>query len=304
MAQSRALFTEKGTDEVYESIRKKINGRCREARVFVDELWCRVGQFLDPDFSSKLRLQFHQHFWELYLAAALQDSGLRLEKQGHVKGPDILLQDANQRTWVEAIAVEPGNGADAVTEATPGEVHDVPDDQIKLRLTNALDEKFRKYQHYINKSFVSDSDPFIIAVNAARVPSARKERELPRIVRTLFPIGYEVLHIDKETLKLAGSNYQYQSQVLKRSGTGIPTTAFQDSRYKGISAVIYSCSDVFNYPDILGSDCVTVHNPLARNPLSRNLFQRGSVFWVDWHLRNHRWSVLNEPEAVRGKSVR
>ena len=293
MAQSRALFIEQGTNEVYEAIREEINDRCGEARAFVGRLWGRVGQFLDSDFPSKLCRQFHQHFWELYIATTLYDSGLRLEKRGRVKGPDILLQNANQRTWVEAIAVAPGDGADAVTEATPGEVRDVPDDQIKLRLTNALGEKFRKYQHYVSKSVVSNSDPFIITVNAAMVPSAHKERELPRIVRTLFLIGHEVLRIDKETMGLVGSTYEYQGQVLKRSGTGIPTTAFQDPRYEGISAVIYSCSDVFNHPDVLGSDFVTVYNPLARNPLPRNFFQRGSVFWVDWHLRNHRWSTLD-----------
>lgn len=293
----RTLFIEQGTDKVYEAIREEINDRCREARDFVEELWPRVGHFLDPGFSSKLGQQFHQHFWELYLAATLHDSDLRLEKQGSAKGPDILLQAANQRTWVEAIAVEPGNGADAVTEATPGDVRDVPDDQIKLRLTNALDEKFRKYQDYIRKSIVSDSDRFIIAVNAARVPSARKERELPRIVRTLFPIGHEILHIENETGRLVRSTYEYQGKVLKQSGTGISTTAFQDPRYEGISAIIYSCSDVFNRPDILGSDCVTVHNPLARNPLSRNFFQRGSVFWVDSCLRNHRWSRIRGQDA-------
>ena len=253
------LFTEEGTDEVYKDIRGGINDLCGKARAFVDELWRRVGQFLDPDFPSKLGRQFHKHFWELYIATALYDSGLRLETQGRAEGPDILLQNTNQRIWVEAIAVEPGDGADAVAEATLGEAREIPDDQIKLRLTHALDEKFKKYQCYVSKSTVNDSDPFIIAVNAAMVPSARKERDLPRIVRTLFPIGNEVLHIDKEIMRLVRSTYEYHGQVLKRSGTEILTTAFQDCRYEGISAVIYSCSDVFNYPDILGGDCVTVY---------------------------------------------
>jgi hypothetical protein len=114
MAQSLDLFIEEGTDEVYEGIRRKTNDQCSEAQAFVNELWRKAGQFLDPDFPLKLARQFHQHFWELYLATAFHDSGLRLEQQGCVEGPDILQQDSNQRTWIEAIAIEPGHGTDGL----------------------------------------------------------------------------------------------------------------------------------------------------------------------------------------------
>jgi type I restriction enzyme S subunit len=303
MNQNKKIFTQESGDNLYMDIRSGTDElccdaviSCKNAKEFVIKLWQDSGIFLDPKFPSKLAEQFHQHFWELYLAATLHDvsgdAGIVLVEQNKEEGPDILLRKNNQGIWVEAIAVTAGKGKDAV----PDQAGPVPDEQIRLRLTSAFKEKFEKYQKYITNGIVSDNDQFIIAINAAIVPSARLERELPFIVRCLLPFGHELLEINQQTLKEVNRTHAYQGEINKKSGTKIPVTIFQQEKYGGISAVIYSCSDVSYNNVILGDDIVVVHNPLARNPLPHDFIKRGSEFFVNCQLQLERREYRSMPQ--------
>ncbi|HZF12201.1 MAG TPA: hypothetical protein VFE33_25725 [Thermoanaerobaculia bacterium] len=289
------MFEVAGTDEVYESVRMEINSQCREAKSFLQSLWTRAEAYLDSDLSLKITRDFHQRFWELYLASALLDAGLPLlprKSERVMAGPDICISiGPERRIWVEAVAVSPGTGPDAVQEATPGVAQDVPDDPIKLRLLNAFDEKYRKHSAYLKKGVVCPSDPYVIAINAAMVPSAMLEREVPRIVRSLLPFGHSVIHLDRESLKAVGSGHRYQGTVTKLSGAEIPTDAFLNSTFGSVSAVLYSWVDAFNHPDELGADLLLLHNPLALNSLDLGFLRRGHEFWVEWSLRGKTWNM-------------
>ncbi|MBE9099698.1 hypothetical protein [Vacuolonema iberomarrocanum] len=176
---------------------------------------------------------------------------------------------------MEAVTASSGQGNDAVQEAEPGVARDVPDDQIKLRLLNAFAEKSKKYNKYIEKDWVSTKEPYIIAINAAQIPSASAEHKIPRIVRALLPFGHEVLHLDTETLELVDTSYKYQGVVNKASGTEIETTSFLNTKYSGISAIIYSCADVFNHPVAISKSLLLFHNPSASNPIPLGLLGKG-----------------------------
>lgn len=275
------LFVKTGTDEIYNAIRKEINHRCKEAKAFIENLWEKVNPFLDSDFSSKLPLELHQRFWELYMAASVLESDLHLVPRDSSRntGPDICIKaEHNKRIWIEAVTASAGIGADAVQETESGTAHDVPDDQIKLRLLNSFDEKHRKYIQYLRNNSVALGEAYIIALNAALIPSAHLEREIPRIVRALLPFGHQTLHFDSNSLKIVDSTYEYKEAVKKLSGTEIPTTSFLNPDYSGISAVIYSSNvDVFNYPSTLGSSLLLFHNPLAANPLPLGFLRRGGI---------------------------
>ncbi|MBE9099699.1 hypothetical protein [Vacuolonema iberomarrocanum] len=75
----RSIFEARGTDVVYCAIQDEINPRCQEAKKLVEELWRRVDNYIDPDVLAELPNQFHQRFWEIYLAASLVEAGLHLE---------------------------------------------------------------------------------------------------------------------------------------------------------------------------------------------------------------------------------
>lgn len=291
MSDMSSVFELNGTDEVYRALKDEINSRCQEAKMFVEELWRRTHNYLDPDVLVELPIQFHQRFWEIYLAASLIDIGLQLEQRPRRDGPDLCIKTTSEsRIWIEAVTASSGQGNDAVQEAESGVVRDVPDDQIKLRLLNAFGEKSKKYKSYREKNWVGPKDPYIIAINAAQVPSATAEREVPRIVRALLPFGHQVLHLDRKTLEVVGTSHEYQGGVIKASGTAIETTSFLNIEYSGISAVIYSCVNVFNHPTEISRALLLFHNPLALNPIPLGFFKKGYEYWVDWHLRDKNWN--------------
>ena len=285
------LFKENGTDEIYCAIKDEINSRCREAKIFVESLWGRAHKYLDPDILKELPTQFHQRFWEIYLAASLLEVGLNLQESSGRDGPDICIKaDSGAKIWVEAVTVSPGEGIDAVREAEVGTARSVPDDQIKLRLLNAFSEKSKKYKRYREKSWIGSEEPYIIAINAAQVPSVTRELDIPRIIRSLLPFGFQVLYSSEETSRVTEISYEYQGKVIKASGTEIETNCFLNSEYAGISAVIYSCVDAFNYPTEISNDILLFHNPLATNPLPLGLLKKGCEYWVDEHLKNKNWN--------------
>lgn len=296
MPEIHSIFASSGTDETYCAIKNEINSRCREAKVFTEQLFEKTHQYLDPDIVKELPGQFHQRFWEIYLAASLLEAGLSLQHSNGRDGPDICIQvDGESKVWVEAVTASPGQGSDAVQEAEFGTVRSVPDDQIKLRLLNAFAEKSRKYERYRGRNWVGLNEPYIIAINAAQVPSARRELQIPRIVRSLLPFGFQVLHLNRENLELTDTSYEYQGEVVKISGTEVETTSFLNPKYSGISAVIYSCADVSNYPIEISNALLLFHNPLAVNPLPIGFLKKGHEYWVEQYLKNKNW---NQEQSV------
>jgi hypothetical protein len=273
------FFEEGAASRVYCDVRDGINDWCRDARDFTESIWPRCEAYLDPEVRNDARQSFHQRWWEIYLSHVLLDSGVALvprqSKPFARKGPDLLALVKNRRFWIEAVTASAGVGPDAVSESEPMLVRDVPHEGIKLRLQSAISEKLRKYSTYRTKGLLGEGEGYIVAINAAQVPSAVLERSVPRIVSVLFPIGIEVVQLDVQTGQFTDMSYQYQECVVKRSGTTVPTTTFLDESSSGISAVLYSCSDAWNRPASPGVDFVLVHNPRSLVPLPHGLLRRG-----------------------------
>lgn len=106
--------------EEYSWVREGRNDWCREARDFIESIWPPCAEFLDSDLQRDARINFHQRWWELYLAHVLLTNGVSLvpRKLRHPaqKGPDLLAIVEEQRFWVEAVTVSSGTGPDAVPE--------------------------------------------------------------------------------------------------------------------------------------------------------------------------------------------
>lgn len=247
----------------------------------------------------------HALFWEAYLVAALLDRGHALAQRSTKRkrngGPDI--QIGNVNAWVEAVTATRGTGPDAVPEIdtdpkSPARV--VPDRQILLRITNAIDDKLKAFGRYRRKGWVGADEPFVIAVNGAAVPTARLESTVPRIVRAVLGIGQLVVTIDRRTLRAVDEHHAAMPAVRKESGSSVETVLFRDARYAGISAVVWGTADVWNRPDFFGRDLVVVHNPYASNPLPRGWFREGVEFWTEngeTELRWRQWWKERECDA-------
>src|SRR5947209_5286907 len=78
---------------------------------------------------------------------------------------DLRILSTKPPVWIEAVAVTKGKGPDAIPPTAFGAVYDVPQDQMLLRLTQALENKAGKYKRYLAEGVVAAEDPFVIAVN-------------------------------------------------------------------------------------------------------------------------------------------
>lgn len=279
-------------DPLYASIREGDADHTREARILIESFWQAAAPYVDHDIQSKAAVSFHPHFWELYLTASLLRAGLplvpRAERRVRGRGPDLQLTRPN--VWIEAIAATPGNGPDAVPDGEGVPCRPVPDDQIKLRILTAIDEKFKKFQKYVSDGTIGPSESCVVAVNTGLAQQKRGDLEPPRIVRCLFPFGHEVIEISPRDGRVVGRRHEYQPAVMKRSGATVPTTGFETPGWARVSAVIHSAVDVFNGTTAMGREFVVVHNPQATNPLPHGLFKLGTEYWAEGQsIRRHHW---------------
>jgi hypothetical protein len=252
-------------------------------RTFSQELWKRTSDYLDPDLPAKATRAFHQCYWEMYLAAVLLDLDMplvprELRKHKGDAGPDI---QVGANVWIEAIAVEEGNGPDAVPHFAEFEAYEVPDDQMKLRLISGLSEKRNKFERYLKNGLINTGDTCIIAVNTGLVGPLFSERFPHRAARALLGIGAEVLHIDVASKEIVGRSLSEQSAIRKVSGNEVGQSMFLDGSCPIVSACIQSEAHWGFFPHRIGSDFVTVHNPSAATPLRRRFVARGTEYWVD-----------------------
>lgn len=273
----------------------------QEARALIESLWRKTAPYLEDGIPNRLRFELHSCFWEIYLAAVLLEQKLPVaanEVRRHQRGKGPAIQVGSVEAWFEAIAATAGKGPDAVPGYSFGECAPVPDEAFKLRLTAAIQEKLIKYRQYLNKGLVSESEPFVIAVNGGAVPHVYQEIFPPRIVSVLFPFGPEAVRFEPRTNTFGDSYFTYQGEVRKKSGASIPTTFFEQEASRGINAVVYSIAEAFNCGGVPGCDLTLVHNTLATTPLPREYLRVGHEWWRDGdHLVRHDH---NPPALAQG----
>lgn len=330
MDKTNSIFFKDGTDSFFNDV--KNDPHYQNHKEFVKSLYEKASSYLDVDFCHKISDNFHDHFWELYLTSCFLEMNFtlmpRLERgKGNIDslkknkqndaGPDICIISNNQKIWVECIVSKEGEdfyrGKDI---PKPNEAVNIPDDQLKLRLLNSFDKKYKTYKKYLQENFVQQDEPCIIAINAGLLPSCSKEREIHRIVRCLLPLGYEYITIDPYTQKTLGYGYEISGTVEKKKNDSQPketasvrTDSFLNFEYSQISGVIYSCSNILNNPtnvlsssDIfydpshipnpkdLAKSLIFIHNPFATNPLPLGFIQQGREYSVDINLKYKNWN--------------
>jgi len=151
-----------------------------------------------------------------------------------------------------------------------------------LRLTAAIGDKYeRKYRKYQRQGIIQEGDAYLVAINASTIPYACVDAQpLPRIVRTLLPIGGFQVVLDG-AFRVVKQRLTRKSSIQKQSGTAIPKDIFLRSEYEDLSAVLYSLAHPVNGPREFGKDFIMVHNPSARNPLDPRVISLGREYSVE-----------------------
>lgn len=246
-------------------------------RNFLEKIWGVYKSYADSNFKNEFKLRFCQRSWELYLGSVLLIRGYKLGKHSDF-GPDIMIPFKFGNIWVEAISVEKGIGLNRVPKVKNGIWMDVPEEQMLLRLSSGLLDKYKKYTTYLEKGIISDGDPFIIAIDRSSLEFT--DPQIPLILKCLFAIGHQVLFIKSKEQKTQSesSNWSERSSVAKVNGNNVDMLMFKDQTYSGISAIIYSDKNVLNSPKDfkeLGDNLVIIYNPYAKNPIPHDYFKFG-----------------------------
>jgi len=263
------------SDAEYLALRDSDREDIQQAKRFVEDMWSHCADFLDSNLGERARNSFSGAFWELYLAFALHANGVHLVPRSRRRpaksGPDLLIADA--RIWIEAVAPGPGEGADRVPDllGTQG-TFSVPDEQLKLRLRSAIEEKHDRLRAYEARGWVRPDEPTIVAISGAALGHSYGELNVPRIVRVAFPIGHEQIHIDVSTHQVVGRSHQYSPTIRKQSGSEVSTELFVTPAYRRISALLYSGADALNRPQHPGADLILVLNPHAAASITPGWF--------------------------------
>lgn len=265
----------------YNRILDNLNPDYNGARDFVEAMWQKYEPYAEPGFLDDAKKDFHAKTWEMYLGCLFLEYELDLQKKTQKEGPDLHLRRNNRSIWIEATAPESGTGANAVPDYRFGEVSDQPVDQIILRLTSAIQEKFKKYKGYIGESIIKLDDFFIIAINGGRIRHAIAEQHIPYVVKSVLPFGNLVLTLRKDSMEIVDSNYEYRDTISTAKGSPVATNIFENKDYAGISAVLYSWMNIVSRPNKIGVEVHLVHNPLANNKLPQGIFPFGTEWWVE-----------------------
>lgn len=247
-------------------------------------MWEKYEPFADNQFQIEIRNQFHARYWEMYLGYTLLLLGFNLKKKKYQIGPDLEIDSINGIV-IEATTSSGGTGEDSIKmeKLNPGETEwcFVPDNQIILRYRSSIEDKFKKLTKYISNGIIDDNQPFIIAINGRHVPYSILDDEPPNIIKALFPIGNPFVTLDKDFNKIIKQGYHYQPKISKKNQEQISTKIFLDPSYASISGIIFSNSDIFNFPNVIGMDLILIHNPLATNPLNFGWLQIGREYWIE-----------------------
>ena len=266
------------SDSAYRNLRDSAHAEAREGKAFAERLWRAYYPYADGNFLTEVRSDFYARFWEMYLTCTLvlhgEERGYAVScpKQKKTGGPDILVKHANDRIWIEAVTAtdgEPGR-PDSIVKPRPGQGYTVPDEKIILRYANAIAEKHKKYLQYRAKGIVSEKDAYIIAVNGYPLSYRWADAEMPRILKSVFPLGDVEVVLDKASTKIVETRHQFRPDIPKATRSPVSTRTFLSDDYVGISAVMHSYANAcMAFP--LGVDFVIAHNPQTTCPVPLGL---------------------------------
>ena len=192
------------TNPIYTRLRD--NPSFAKQKHFCEALWCDFNKLADTEFIQNMGIQFHERFWEMYLGATLLSLGFQMTSAD--EGPDLQIITKSGPVWVEAVAPNDGSGPDKVYDVHNATIG-VPEDEILLRLRNAIWEKHdKKYKGYISKNTISSDSPYVIAINGYDISHSNDDEHPTYITRALFGIGNQYGVLNMKTGEIVDEGYR------------------------------------------------------------------------------------------------
>ena len=214
------------SDPTWQKLKTSDHLKVCKIRQMLECLWHTYQPYADSNFRQEFAKHPHQRSWEMLLCCRLLDSEKKIiaKKDRLSQGPDILVEEADQKIWIEAVtptAGQPGKPDTVPGLQADGEVHAVPDDSLLLRFVQAMEEKKGKFRSYLDDRIVDPNDLCIIAVNggdqkgSGGFDSVFELAVYPKRIKTL---GDEFWKWDACYLLWKSNNASVQASVLCDGG--------------------------------------------------------------------------------------
>lgn len=257
-------------DDLYNSLISDENKK--DLKKYIEELWHTYIEYSDKDFPNNLPIDMNQRLWEMYLTMSLLLNN-DIQKKTTKEGPDIVL-NSTKKYFIEAICPKRGsennpntqtrNISDSLESIVFEEVSQL---KLELRIQNAITSKMEKYDQYIKHDIISENDPFIIAISLAEFYERKiftfKNQSIPFILTALFPIGEEVVKIDKFG-NFSGLYRKYNDSNIKKNRSEVSKLIFYDNSYKNLSGIIYCNESNINPIEDMNKNIYLIKNPNAK----------------------------------------
>lgn len=298
-------------------------GSCSMGERAILTQWVEGLEDRDNKMVQEFQKTFHASFWEFYLYACFKDAGFTLE-QSHNR-PDFMVT-APYEFNVEAVVANIKQRGKGRTEADRNiedmmnmfvppknqkDFYEVQQEAV-VRQASAITSKMKKYEtEYSECDWVKPEIPFIIAMSSYSQVNYGREFIYP-----MMTLLYGMYYIPEQ------DSYVSIKEIPKPdTDVTIPVGLFTSDKYKGISAILYSCTttlgkltsmanslgypsqnEVFDlrrdYEDIRipyklhcvsrdCPECITdglflFHNPYAQNKLDIQCFENTNITQFFW----------------------
>ncbi len=271
-------------DPVYAAIRD--GERSRDIREWLDQQWSWFHEYADSDFTSRFwrKSQFQSCVWEIRLGWALRQAGLTFTSAD--AGPDFSV--TSPAIHVEAIAPDASEPiVTALRDMRLGEFVDMPDEEIILRFTGAIEAKRKQHARWLQHGRVATSDPFVVAVSGSKFGPGVLDPEQLLILYPLFGLKGMIARFLPETVA-PSIEWQAAARRAKASGASVDNFLFGPVRQHvqggglgtaatEVSAIIFSDSNFRHHPSSL-DDLVLIHNPAAPHPAPEGFLSLGREY--------------------------
>lgn len=266
----------------------------RDVRSKINQMYKEVHKYIpDSHFENQVQENFHGAYWQLYITWVFHKYGPSKLIIPGSDGPDIVLEDG---TIIEAVSVTPGKGENRpetlwedMKNVGGGIVKD-PNPKIVLRISNAIDEKKKKYRGWVKKGIVKADQPFIIAINAGMVspdvlPHAN---EFSYGAKTVYAMGSLYLAMPRDQKNgwpdpdRVITRLQYSPTKIKHNGSEVESDWFLKSDHKEISGLIFSPSHyLIAFPYSHTGDIEYLSNGFAKNKLPLRFIRGIQYSWME-----------------------
>ncbi len=245
--------------------RLRDNPRASDLKQNIEALWSQYEPYAPTGFLSKAQYEFHQCWWEMYLAVGLINLGFPITVSPPSRqGPDIAIRPENaQPFWIEAVAPKVGTTSERVPAINNG-VNELPKNQCLLRLSQGLDAKRKKFEEYKHIDLIRERDFCIIALSSCDLNQFGTLLDFP------IPAPMSVL-CGSDCLVITGTNspsfINRRGYLYRNSGNLVDTNFFTNESSNIISAILYSNVDPLNFPIRPETTFQLFINPNTINPL-------------------------------------